>query len=154
MDHLSKAEESLNHLLRSENFEETVIDYLIILKSSQNEAQHRAAAASFGGFKRRVRSSARITLTAAFMNQCNITPTQTVAQHLMTQMFGQSVGLADLNQHFAKPGRDASVKLMDAAINAYAEHFDEAKRCKLIYSHFEDTLDKQIDNLKAKHSST
>lgn len=67
---------------------------------------------ALGGIMRCMRSECRVQLIGGLMHDLNITPTQTVARHLMTRVFGEAASADVLRKTFAEPGRTAHVKLV------------------------------------------
>jgi len=71
-----------------------------------------AAAASFGGVLRSIRSEVRINNALEVMQELGIT----VAKHVMQQTFGLAVSSEALREYFADSERTAAKKMMNESI--------------------------------------
>jgi hypothetical protein len=109
------------------------------------------AVAYWGGFLRRERMGARITLAGELMAQLQIVPTLHVAKWVMRQTFGQAASNAVLDRVFAIPGRDATEKHMDAARSTLHQHQWQVARYRGLYRWYIAALRRTARQVKAQY---
>lgn len=133
----------------SVEFAKAVEAHLAAIRDAPTIRDRAREAGRFGGFMRAMRSAARLELAKAMIRELEVEPTQHVASMLMLRAFEQAAETATLD-YFAKPGRDASKKYMDAARTAAAQQPGVIARYGHMYDWYIDRLDLVIARLKGK----
>lgn len=133
----------------SVEFVKTATAHLEAIRTAPDLRERAREAGRFGGFVRGMLSLARVELAEALIQELAVEPTQHVAFMLMKRAFSQAAETATLNQ-FAKPGRDASEKHMDAARAAATKRPDVIARYRKMYVWYDKRLDAVIGALRAK----
>lgn len=134
-------------------FNAAVADMLLEIQTASPK-DRPAYAASFGGFVRGCQTHVRIVLARAMIRELHITPTQHVASFVMRSVFGRAASTATLDQHFAVPSRDASVKYMDAARLILARRDVQAIRYARLYEWYCGELKRRIMLLRVRQTNT
>jgi hypothetical protein len=107
--------------LASDEFSNSVKMHLGGIRSAPRE-KRPSLAAQFAGWLRLRRSYVRVELTRALAEELGIVTTQKVALMLMHTAFGAGTSKDFINDKFAKTGRTAATKYMDAAQQQVAQH--------------------------------
>lgn len=143
----------INDLRVDGRYDQRINDALDAIAVAEPGPARAAAAASFGGVLRSIRSKIRMDTATEIMQLLEITPTVHVARAVMLKAFDQSVSGDALVHRFGDPGRSAANKVMHEARKILESERAE-KVCKSfseVYSWFSETaLPERVDYLK-KH---
>lgn len=148
---IAKVQKNIEKFLKSTEFRDNIVDGVLDLrkaKASGDERLFRAALGRWGGITRRLRSMFRMEAVEAYMLELGITPTQHVAQALMMALFGEGAMTAALTVRFAKAGRDAKTKHMDAAWEKHTAEPSRGEDYTRLYDWSVKALDAQISAIK------
>lgn len=114
----------------------------------------RAEQGRLGGVVRRATSKARVVLTEKMLRELGIEGTQTVAKHVMIEVFGRAASTADLGDHFAKTGRLADQKFVLPAMEKLQGSPQKVAEYKHDYENFVERLGFKLAIIKMAHSSS
>lgn len=114
----------------------------------------RAEQGRLGGAVRRTTSKARVVLTEKMLRELGIEATQTVAKHVMIDVFGRAASTADLGAHFAKTGRHADRKFVQPAMEKLQGNARKVGEYKQDYERFVERLGFKLDMIKMAYSSS
>lgn len=114
----------------------------------------RAEQGRLGGAVRRATCKARVVLTEKMLRELGIEGTQTVAKHVMIDVFGRAASTADLGDRFAKKGRQADQKFVAPAMEKLEGSPQIVAEYKLDYDRFVERLGVRLDRIKMAHSSS
>jgi hypothetical protein len=114
----------------------------------------RAEQGRLGGVVRRATCKARVILTEKMLRELGIEGTQTVAKHVMIDVFGRAASTADLGDRFAKKGRQADQKFVLPAMEKLQGNVEKVAEYKLDYERFVERLGFKLDMIKMAYSSS